>query len=321
MYQSGRVQIAIFLFYLKALGESQPVFRLVYNSPSSRPFTIIWSLSFMELIVFDLDGTLLDSNGEISQFTRDTLAALSHRGIAYTVATGRTLHASRDLLSGHGFSLPDVFKNGLMIWDPATEEILHQNYLAVDEVEHVLTAIMHEGLAAFIFTLDGQKKHAVYHTPLQSEIERKLSVHFSGREQLEVHPAAQLPPYVEITNISALGVPESVERVRRFIDDEPFLVAYSGQAWDGDEWQWIDIHHCDASKGGAVDILRTQLEVSRVICFGDSDNDLSMFEQADESYAPDNAAEHIRNAATAVIGHHDEDGIAHFLRERFDIRS
>jgi hypothetical protein len=42
-----------------------------------------------------------------------------------------------------------------------------------------------------------------------------------------------------------------------------------------------------------------------------------MFEAADESYAPANANENIRSAATAVIGHHDDEGIARFLRERF----
>ncbi|MEM1189501.1 MAG: HAD hydrolase family protein, partial [Pseudomonadota bacterium] len=57
----------------------------------------------------------------------------------------------------------------------------------------------------------------------------------------------------------------------------------------------------------------------RVVCFGDSDNDLSMFACADEAYAPLNAKESVKSAATAVIGHHDADGIARFLRERFEL--
>ena len=40
---------------------------------------------------------------------------------------------------------------------------------------------------------------------------------------------------------------------------------------------------------------------------------------ADESYAPANAKPEVKEAATAVIGHHDEDGIAAFLRQRFDL--
>jgi hydroxymethylpyrimidine pyrophosphatase-like HAD family hydrolase len=44
-----------------------------------------------------------------------------------------------------------------------------------------------------------------------------------------------------------------------------------------------------------------------------------MFSLADEAYAPLNAKESIKAAATAVIGHHDEDGIARFLRRRFGL--
>jgi len=50
----------------------------------------------MELIVFDLDGTLLNNASEISPFTRETLQRLTERDIAYTVATGRTLHSGQE---------------------------------------------------------------------------------------------------------------------------------------------------------------------------------------------------------------------------------
>lgn len=56
-----------------------------------------------------------------------------------------------------------------------------------------------------------------------------------------------------------------------------------------------------------------------MVCFGDSDNDLSMFACADESYAPENAKESVKAVASAVIGHHDEDGIARYLRQRFNL--
>lgn len=42
----------------------------------------------MNLIFFDLDGTLLNSASEISPFTKETLALLDGKNIAYTVATG-----------------------------------------------------------------------------------------------------------------------------------------------------------------------------------------------------------------------------------------
>ena len=70
-------------------------------------------------------------------------------------------------------------------------------------------------------------------------------------------------------------------------------------------------------QSGVEHRLIHNLGTERVVCFGDSDNDLSMFEVADESYAPENANDAIKAAATAVIGHHDDEDIARFLRERF----
>jgi len=273
----------------------------------------------MELIVFDLDGTLLDAKGSLTRYTSDTLAALAEQGVAYTVATGRTLHAARNLLDGHGFGLPHVYKNGVMIWNPETDQYAHQNFLTLDEIQNVLEATLSAGVTPFVFTLEPGGRHAIYHPPLQNDVEKRLAESFQGRNGVEILPAAKLPADAEITNISALGSSIAIGRIEQLIAEEPHLIAYAGDAWEGEGWRWIDVHHTNASKGAAVDSLRDQLRIERVVCFGDSDNDLSLFETADESYAPENAAAHIRDAATAVIGHHDEDGIARFLRERFEL--
>jgi Cof subfamily protein (haloacid dehalogenase superfamily) len=271
----------------------------------------------MELIVFDLDGTLLNSSGKLSKFSQDTLAELSRRGIAYTVATGRSLHASRELLHGQGFRFPQVFKNGVMIWNPANDAYSHQSYLNLDEVKHVLEAALLQHLTPFIFTFEPGNQHAIYHGPLQNELENMLARQFVNQKGVAIRSLSELPADAEITNISAIGLPAAVGAIEQLIESEKHLVAYVGTAWEDENWRWIDIHHVDASKGGAIDILRQTLGLTRVLCFGDSDNDLSMFARADEAYAPANAKAEVRAAATAVIGHHDEDGIARFLRERF----
>jgi len=273
----------------------------------------------LELIVFDLDGTLLDGGARISPYTRDTLAALADRGIAYTVATGRTLHGARDILEGRLFRLPQIFKNGAMIWNPAEDRYSHRNFLTLEEVAHVVQAIFSEAITPFVFTVEPENEHRIYHPPPRTEIEERLAEDFAKRMEVAVLPLAELPADAEITNISALGAPAAVAAVERLIEDEEHLVAYAGAALEDRSMQWIDIHHSDASKGAAVDILRRQLGARKVLCFGDSDNDLSMFARADESYAPGNAKPHVRQAATAVIGRHDEDGIARYLRERFDL--
>jgi len=275
----------------------------------------------MELVVFDLDGTLLNRDSVISDYTRETLRLLDERDIAYTVATGRTLHGARAILEGHSFELPQAYKNGVMIWHPDSKRISSGATLTPDELDKVVGACLGQGVTPFVFTLDEDDDSTVYHPPVLSDIERKLIRSISIEQHKRVRTLDTLPAEATVTHVNSIGDGEAIKAVLRSVNDEPNLVAYSGIALEGEQWRWLDVHHSDASKGGAIQTMKQLLGLERVICFGDSDNDLSMFEVADESYAPANANDSIKSAATAVIGHHDEEGIAHFLRERFALET
>ena len=271
----------------------------------------------MELIVFDLDGTLLNRQSKISDYTNETLKLLAKREIAYTVATGRTLHGARAILEDHHFPLPQAYKNGVLIWHPEHQHYSSSTTLTAAELENVVRACLHQGLTPFVFTLDEDDKSTVYHSVLQSGADLELVRVLDIDGHVSMRALDELPADAVVTHINSIGSPDAVKAVAHSVEDEPHLVAFSGLAREGAEWHWLDIHHSDASKGSAIKTLKELLGFERVICFGDSDNDLSMFEAADESYAPANANDAIKTAATAVIGHHDEEGIAHFLRERF----
>jgi hypothetical protein len=271
----------------------------------------------MELVVFDLDGTLLNRESAISDYTSETLQLLSQRDIAYTVATGRTLHGARAVLDGHQFLLPQAYKNGVMIWHPETERFLSGATLTPGELDNVVRACLTQRLTPFVFTLDEDAGSTVYHSPTLTDIERGLIRSIGVEASVTVRALDELPADATITHVNAIGNGDAINSVLHSVNDEPHLVAYSGVALEGEQWRWLDVHHSDASKGGAIETMKRLLGVQSVICFGDSENDLSMFEIADESYAPANANEEIKSAATAVIGHHDDEGIARFLRERF----
>ncbi|MEM9530568.1 MAG: HAD family hydrolase [Pseudomonadota bacterium] len=270
----------------------------------------------MELVVFDLDGTLLNADSQVSTFTQETLARMVARGIPYTVATGRTLQASRAVLRNQGFRLPQAFKNGVLIWQPEVAAFSQLKTLTPGEIRKVESGLDAVGLTPYVFTLEDDAQHAIYRDGPRSDAERLLES-YQISQGLELRPASDLRPDATIINISAIGPADAIGTVRDLVAGEPLLVSYTGQISEASELNWIDIHHSDASKGSAVDLLREQLGAERIICFGDGDNDLSMFERADESFAPANGAAEVRDAATDVIGHHDDDGVARYLRQRY----
>ncbi|NNK51630.1 MAG: HAD family phosphatase, partial [Xanthomonadales bacterium] len=240
----------------------------------------------MELIVFDLDGTLLNQESAISDYTSETLKLLADREIAYTVATGRTLHSSKAILEGHRFQLPQAYKNGVMIWHPEQRRFSSGAMLTADELGHIVQACILQSVTPFVFTLEDEQESTVYHPPLRSEVERRLIHNLGIEDNIRARPLDELPSDAAITHVNSIGPSEAIQAILHSVNDEPHLVAYSGTAWEGRQWRWLDVHHSDATKGGAIQVMKELLGIERVICFGDNDNDLSMFETADESYAP-----------------------------------
>lgn len=272
----------------------------------------------MELIVFDLDGTLFNSEQKLSLYTLETLELLAKKNIAYTVATGRTLHAAVPSFQGHHFPLPQVYKNGVLIWDPVKSVYSHGNFLTHSEVEDVLNLFDESGLTPFIMSVTPENHQNIYYGDIVDEYGEKLLNKMESRPNSSVFPAANVE-FSGVTNISTIGLKAPTEAIIKKLSVEKNLAVFYGPDMYKADHYWMDIHHIDSSKGGAITLLKEEHGFERVICFGDSDNDISMFLMADECYAPENADQEIKDLATEVIGHHDQDGIAKFLRKRFEL--
>ncbi len=88
-----------------------------------------------------------------------------------------------------------------------------------------------------------------------------------------------------------------------------FLDVYS-------QYYWIEINNINATKQNGVKFLKKHLNIENVTCFGDHLNDVSMFEECDNSYAVKNAHKDLKEMANEVIGSNIEDGVAKFLESR-----
>ena len=60
----------------------------------------------IRLIALDMDGTLLNSRGEISERNRRTLALARERGVRVALATGRRFRDARPLALELGLDVP-----------------------------------------------------------------------------------------------------------------------------------------------------------------------------------------------------------------------
>jgi hypothetical protein len=161
----------------------------------------------MELIVFDLDGTLLNRESTISDYTSETLKLLSKREIAYTVATGRTLHGARAILEGHCFPLPQAYKNGVMIWHPQQQKFSSSTTLTAAELENVVQACILQGLTPFVFTMDEDDESTVYHPILQTEADRELVRVLGIDGHVRMRTLDEMPADATVTHVNSIGAP------------------------------------------------------------------------------------------------------------------
>ncbi|MBF7073148.1 HAD family phosphatase [Glaciecola sp. MH2013] len=272
----------------------------------------------MDLIFFDLDGTLLNGQSELSGYTRDTLGLLKDKNIAYTVATGRTMVSAHHIIGDHDFALPQIYNNGATIWQPDENELILHNALDANDIAIIVDVARQHRITPFVNTIKNHE-HFIFHAPTIHEVESNLVNKYFAKTKASILPIEAFDAQYEVTNISMIGLKAPIVSIWKALNAVDSLVAYSGTAHEGEEYNWIDVHHRLANKGSAVSLLKQQLNANNVICFGDGDNDLTMFDIADERYAPENALAEIKDKATGVIGHHHQDGVAHFLRERFSL--
>ena len=91
----------------------------------------------MELFVTDLDGTLLNSNKEVSIKSIEILNKLIDDGVNFTVATARTPATVVDLLQDVNLKLPAVLMNGVLLYDIKEEKYINIKEIEKDTVDKV----------------------------------------------------------------------------------------------------------------------------------------------------------------------------------------
>ena len=168
----------------------------------------------MDLLFFDLDGTLLNSESEISNFTQETLVKLKLNNIAYSAATGRTMLTGTDILKGHGFELPQVYSNGVTIWDPRNNSLSLEHLLGSSEISIIIEAAGLQGITPFVHAVS-ESEYFIYHAKPRHEIEKELISARYQNTEAKIMPLDQLTDMSQVTNVSMIGIAAAVEEVQR----------------------------------------------------------------------------------------------------------
>ncbi len=271
------------------------------------------------MVISDLDGTLLNSDVRLSDFTVNALNSLMRRGVNFTYATARSLNSAKKVTKGLELSLPVITYNGACIKSPETGEIIEIQGLDEDQVELIRETLDRYGVSPLVYTyLDGEEK-VLWQRGTES-IGMQLYLD-SRKEDERMLPVDSFDDLFcgEIFYVTCIeDTDELLSPLRADLTAEDSLNCLLQRDIYGPEYFWLEIMDYRVSKAHAIDTIMKLTGMERIISFGDSINDVPLFEVSDECYAVENAVEPLKKVADDVIESNDNDSVAKWLIENFN---
>jgi Cof subfamily protein (haloacid dehalogenase superfamily) len=272
------------------------------------------------LYVSDLDGTLLSNDGTLSTNSRAALQRLLGDGVAFSVASARSVVSMRPILRGLRFSLPVIEFNGAFLSDLETGRHEIVNSIESDVAQDIFALLKRSARSPFVSTFNG-KSDCVYYDKTTNEGER---YYVSNRLENEDHRLRstndlarslrdQVVCFTVIAKVEALRDLEVAieERYGEHIEVHLFENQYSPS------WYWLTIHDRRATKDQAIRLMIDNygMTAHSLVVFGDQINDIKMFRIATEAVAVANAQPEVKRHATRIIGPNHEDSVVEFIRD------
>ncbi|MBP1048450.1 sugar-phosphatase [Enterococcus sp. BWM-S5] len=262
----------------------------------------------IKLVAIDIDGTLLDSNRNLTDGVKEAVKKANEQGIYIVLCTGRPLPGVEALLKEL-----DLYKendyvityNGSLVQATKTKEVISQYTLSYDDFMEI--EMMARKVGSHLHMSD---EHSIY--TFNRNI-GKYTVHeaYLVDMPLKYRSVEEITPDVNVIKMMMIDDPEVLDASISKIPDsfkEKYTTVKSTEFY-------YEILNKEASKGAALAKLAAHLNIpiEETMAIGDNENDLSMIEAAGVGAAMGNATESIKAAADILLGTNDKDGVAEAL--------
>ena len=255
------------------------------------------------LIAIDKDGTLTNSNKEISKPTLEALLDIQERGYTVVIATGRPTAGARDLadelqLGKYGSYVLSF--NGGLITNWRTKDIIYRQTLPKDVIPELHTFAVENG--AGIITYENDTIIAGTEINQYMQLEANIT-------KMEIKRVDNFKEYVDFPVVKCLmsGAPELMEQLEQKLKKKykSLLNIFRSEPF------FLEIMPNNIDKAQSLLRLLTSLGLSseQMICCGDGFNDISMIEVAGLGVAMENANETVKAAADFITDSNDDNGI------------
>ena len=272
------------------------------------------------LYITDLDGTLFRDDATLSGYAKQTLADLLHAGVAFSIASARSIVSMKQIMGDLPLRLPVVAFNGAYVTDYHTGKHLVTHDFAPDVKADLLAFLLERDCPPFISGFDG-RADGLYYSDIANEgmawyrDDRTASGDPRLRRiaRLSDALAHRIVCFTVIQHADAR--PDLQADLAKTFGDQVAAYYFENQYSPG--WYWLTIHDPRATKANGICALRDIAGLSAIplTVFGDNLNDLPMFDVADRAIAVENAQPALKTRADLVIGPNETDSVVRFIAD------
>lgn len=267
-----------------------PIYKLIKEETMDKSFQGY-------LLISDMDGTLINSKGKISDKNIKAINRFVDKGGIFTLATGRMMESVRRYLHNLPIKVPIILYNGTKIHDFIKEETIFELFLE-------------DGIKEMI------KKLKEYDSSLGIEIYSQENVYiFNPCRFTERFSKKGYEVYYEIseqlwfnnwTKILILGEEEQMNEL-----EENFRVIFGETNLIRSGENFLEIVPENTSKGHALGSLSKMLNIdmSKVIAVGDNMNDLELLTNAGYGFCVANGNKRLLSVTKYKCSSNDEHAI------------
>jgi len=259
--------------------------------------------SNIKLVVSDMDGTLLNSKGNVSKDFFQIYQKLKEREIYFVAASGRQFHSIKNKLSPIQDDIYVIAENGGITLKGS--EVFNTNTLPIETVGEIIKTIRE--IENTEITVCGKSKAYI-----ESENEEFISYFqnfYLEFEQVEDLLAVTHDDVFKIAIYHPNSSEEHIYPHAKFFEKN-LQVKISGK-------HWLDISSLETHKGNALQKLQQKLGINRsqTLVFGDYNNDLEMLALSDFSFAMENAHPNVKKTAKYSTKSNDDFGVETILEQ------
>ena len=287
-----------------------------------------------KLVVIDLDGTMLNSYGVVTNETKEVIKKVEKQGVEVVIASGRPIDSIKEIAKEIESKNYFIAGNGAIIYDIKNNEIIYEKTLSKEKVLEIIKICEDNSISYNIYTeneiLATSLKYNVlyYHKEnLKKEESKKTKINLV-KNMYEYIQNKEDVKFLKITicDESKAVFNSIIRKIKEIKEIEVLEISHMSRKTikQGTEefeisYYYTEISAGDVDKWNAIEFLMEKLKIKReeIMTIGDNLNDRKMIENAGLGVAMGQSTPAILKLADEVTSSNDEEGISKILQKYY----